>query len=691
MGASQSDSGQDSPPPPPGGGGLLVRPGNQVDCESQGGRLIEARDSQGGTRTTATTHIGSRPIAGAYQYRIGERVEYSSASLGAWIEARVERVHADGTVDLDCRERADPLRIRPLLVSPDSQGSTTRSGEAGRELERLVGRTVPLVEQVRQMERVVHELTQSVSQPRPSELQAMERKGRAVLSRLRGCCRELEAFPVTVHSLRSMRDEALSISRSAMHSAEALGAALGAELSEDAQDGQNTQRHRPRSSPSDRDAVLRDSSGAVYRVGDTVQFSSDSRRVWVPARISAIRSDSMDLFVETSPRGGGRGGSGQQQPELEHYPHVSPHKVRRESHRYAQLPKSPVPRGAVTADESMLRRITTNGGTVYETGNRVELSSGADEEWLPATIAGITPRGRPRIALDDGSVVEVPTHKLRHMAAHIARERALRGEAEREIERRRRDDEQCEAEIRAVRAQALQEAQALQRQADALQAEAESLARSRRNWSPPQQAATAEDDDPDAAGFEVGQRVNYASRSTGRVVRAVVVRLHRDGSVTIDREDVGEHKLQISELYLLTPRCRGADGGGYRDIELDKRILMAYYREYQPSLARESKVGDIISKFRRTYAPAEWREMMYASIAAKRDIDPREFWEANAAVGMPQAQAQAQAQRGDRRHRAVDVGHNATSHFTGHSADRVDVMEFEVPRGNRMMPTPRRR
>ena len=89
----------------------------------------------------------------------------------------------------------------------------------------------------------------------------------------------------------------------------------------------------------------------------------------------------MDLFVETSPRGGGRGGSGQQQPELEHYPHVSPHKVRRESHRYAQLPKSPVPRGAATADESTLRRITTNGGTVYETGNRVELSSGADEEW----------------------------------------------------------------------------------------------------------------------------------------------------------------------------------------------------------------------------------------------------------------------------------------------------------------------
>ena len=55
----------------------------------------------------------------------------------------------------------------------------------------------------------------------------------------------------------------------------------------------------------------------------------------------------------------------------------------------------------------------------------------------------------------------------------------------------------------------------------------------------------------------------------------MVVRLHRrddsdfdelddddksdDGSLTIDREDVGEHKLKFSKLYLLTPR-RGGRG-----------------------------------------------------------------------------------------------------------------------------------
>jgi hypothetical protein len=71
-------------------------------------------------RQTATPTMGADlplprllPPHGA-PYQIGERVEYCSATLGEWIEARVERNHGDGTVTLDCRARADPLRIRPL-------------------------------------------------------------------------------------------------------------------------------------------------------------------------------------------------------------------------------------------------------------------------------------------------------------------------------------------------------------------------------------------------------------------------------------------------------------------------------------------------------------------------------------------------------------------------------------------------
>ena len=66
----------------------------------------------------------SRSITGDGTYHIGERVECSSDSLGAWIEARVKHVHADGTIDLDWgwayRKRVDPLRIHPLSVSPQS-------------------------------------------------------------------------------------------------------------------------------------------------------------------------------------------------------------------------------------------------------------------------------------------------------------------------------------------------------------------------------------------------------------------------------------------------------------------------------------------------------------------------------------------------------------------------------------------
>ena len=68
-------------------------------------------------RTPATRSPVSATRGATYQYRNGERVEYLSSTLGQWIEARVGLVHSDGTIDLDCRERADPLRVRPLTVS----------------------------------------------------------------------------------------------------------------------------------------------------------------------------------------------------------------------------------------------------------------------------------------------------------------------------------------------------------------------------------------------------------------------------------------------------------------------------------------------------------------------------------------------------------------------------------------------
>lgn len=46
--------------------------------------------------------------------RPGQRVLYESVTSGRWIEAKVVRVHSDGTVSLDVRARADRARIRPI-------------------------------------------------------------------------------------------------------------------------------------------------------------------------------------------------------------------------------------------------------------------------------------------------------------------------------------------------------------------------------------------------------------------------------------------------------------------------------------------------------------------------------------------------------------------------------------------------
>jgi hypothetical protein len=124
-------------------------------------------------------------------YKVGELVEYCSATLGEWIEARVEQLHGDGTVTLDCRGRADPAQIRPLLCG---------------ELERLINRTAPLVDRVTEMKMVVHTLTQlgGGRGPDARELRQMEREGRAVLAHLHDCCRELGAL-IVPHDEREAR------------------------------------------------------------------------------------------------------------------------------------------------------------------------------------------------------------------------------------------------------------------------------------------------------------------------------------------------------------------------------------------------------------------------------------------------------------------------------------------------------
>lgn len=69
----------------------------------------------------------------------GMRVEYHSSSYGRWLPARVERVHSDGTVDLDVRARADPSRIRRLnaedVSDEEEEEDSDEEEEEGSESE----------------------------------------------------------------------------------------------------------------------------------------------------------------------------------------------------------------------------------------------------------------------------------------------------------------------------------------------------------------------------------------------------------------------------------------------------------------------------------------------------------------------------------------------------------------------------
>ncbi|GAB5353254.1 hypothetical protein AAMO2058_000021600 [Amorphochlora amoebiformis] len=44
---------------------------------------------------------------------VGQRVQYKSATFNKWMDAKVQRLNKDGTIDLDVRDRANPSLIRP--------------------------------------------------------------------------------------------------------------------------------------------------------------------------------------------------------------------------------------------------------------------------------------------------------------------------------------------------------------------------------------------------------------------------------------------------------------------------------------------------------------------------------------------------------------------------------------------------
>jgi len=70
------------------------------------------RPRGGGGSVGSTSNV---PVAtGNSQYRVGDTVEYYSASAGNWIPAKILQVNADrGTYNLDCKPEVTPDKIRP--------------------------------------------------------------------------------------------------------------------------------------------------------------------------------------------------------------------------------------------------------------------------------------------------------------------------------------------------------------------------------------------------------------------------------------------------------------------------------------------------------------------------------------------------------------------------------------------------
>ena len=94
---------------PQGGGGRRRSPrgGGDDRRSSQDDEFGRRRSPHG-----AATRAGELPRAALSEFRVGQEVEYLSSTYNEWIEGKVLAINADGTLDLDVREAADPSKVR---------------------------------------------------------------------------------------------------------------------------------------------------------------------------------------------------------------------------------------------------------------------------------------------------------------------------------------------------------------------------------------------------------------------------------------------------------------------------------------------------------------------------------------------------------------------------------------------------
>lgn len=63
----------------------------------------------------------------------------------------------------------------------------------------------------------------------------------------------------------------------------------------------------------------------------------------------------------------------------------------------------------------------------------------------------------------------------------------------------------------------------------------------------------------------------------------------------------------------------------------DVAVLIEFYQEHEPNFANQQKVNRILRAYRKKASKAnqtaQWRELMYSSIATQRGEDPRDYWQ----------------------------------------------------------------
>jgi len=131
---------------PQGGGGRRRSPrgGGDDRRSSQDDEFGRRRSPHG-----AATRAGELPRAALSEFRVGQEVEYLSSTYKEWIEGKVIAINADGTLDLDVREAADPSNVRHVGLA--DQRSPNRGGRRSRSRSPRGGgrRASPLQERAR--------------------------------------------------------------------------------------------------------------------------------------------------------------------------------------------------------------------------------------------------------------------------------------------------------------------------------------------------------------------------------------------------------------------------------------------------------------------------------------------------------------------------------------------------------------